>query len=264
MLYHVIARPLLTEHSAVLRTYVALGLYSNVQRAAYPSIDTIATDINMDPRSVYRAIDRLETLGLLSVIRSPGKPNHYVMLSPGDDGFLTPDTRVTGAASTPDTHVTPPLTPMSPEQDGLNKKKESSSAEKESIRDNGRSSVGAESTTPPPTPAPQKKSTDKPMTRLAREEADSYWQEERVKHFFLEIRKLYPRTLDRGQEMEAFRKTVGAKIVQHPDLDTQIWNGLHAWIAYWQKEGTETRFIPHFSTWINGERWDAKPTGVTT
>jgi hypothetical protein len=122
--------------------------------------------------------------------------------------------------------------------------------------------VGAERGSPPPSPSPTKQSTDKLHTRLARERGHPYWQDEKVLAFFEEIRKLYPRTLDRGQEMEAWRKTVGDRL--STGVDVAIWDGLQAWLALWKKEGTEMKFIPHFATWINGERWDSVPKGVTS
>lgn len=86
---------------------------------AWPSIDTLARYVGVDPRTVQRHRARLVELGYLTVhvqqggtARTPdaARPNLYVLhrvtpTSPGDTHVTPPG----------DTHVTPRVTPMSPE-----------------------------------------------------------------------------------------------------------------------------------------------------
>ena len=39
--------------------------------------------------------------------------------------------------------------------------------------------------------------------------------------------------------------------------------GAEAWAAYWRREGTEEKFIPHAATWLNNERWLVPPPATT-
>lgn len=65
---------------ADLAVVIDLSTYLNSKRGdAWPSIDTIATDINRNRSTVFRSLKRLEELSLIKVIHARGrnKSNHY-------------------------------------------------------------------------------------------------------------------------------------------------------------------------------------------
>lgn len=63
----------------------------------------------------------------------------------------------------------------------------------------------------------------------------------------------YPRTTAKPRARKAW-KTATAKSEANVIL-----SGLSDWIAFWRASGTEERFIPHPSTWLNGECWNDTP-----
>lgn len=68
--------------------------------------------------------------------------------------------------------------------------------------------------------------------------------------FFLAFWQAYPRRIGKGDARAAFTK---AATRNDPNLIVQ------AALAYAQhvlETGTEQKFIPHASTWLNGERWE--------
>lgn len=60
----------------------------------------------------------------------------------------------------------------------------------------------------------------------------------------------YPRKVGKQAAAKAFTKAL-----RHTDADTIV-AGLAAAVAGWTACGTESRFIPHPSTWLNEGRWD--------
>lgn len=78
------------------------------------SMATMANDIGMTKRSVMRAIDELESMNVISVERSAGRPSKVGIRPVGEwqrgDTHVTSDTSVTS-----DTDVTTGVTPMSPQ-----------------------------------------------------------------------------------------------------------------------------------------------------
>ena len=73
---------------------------------------------------------------------------------------------------------------------------------------------------------------------------------------FADFWMLYPRKLDRARAAVAFKKAVKA------DGLGAIGEGLAAWLGYWRGNGTEERFVPHATTWLNQQRWrDSPPSG---
>lgn len=59
---------------------------------------------------------------------------------------------------------------------------------------------------------------------------------------------IYPRKIDKKRALKAYN---AAKPAAQPLLD-----GARRWAAYWTKDGTDERFIPHAATWLNNERWN--------
>lgn len=60
----------------------------------------------------------------------------------------------------------------------------------------------------------------------------------------------YPRKVSKGTARKAWAKALK---LASPDA---IMAGLNNSIAFWEREATATTFIPHASTWLNGERWE--------
>jgi hypothetical protein len=73
---------------------------------------------------------------------------------------------------------------------------------------------------------------------------------------FPEFWAAYPRKIGKGQARKAYAKAV--KMVPHDE----IMFGLSQ-----QRPGMESKeaqFVPHASTWLNGERWDDEPEEPTS
>lgn len=62
------------------RVYARLVRYESLQRSGscWPGQETLAADCRVSKRAVQRALDELDTFGLIKVI--PGRPNRYVLL----------------------------------------------------------------------------------------------------------------------------------------------------------------------------------------
>ena len=63
--------------------------------------------------------------------------------------------------------------------------------------------------------------------------------------------KAYPRRVGKGAARKAYEKAIK---IATPD---EIMAGLIRQLAYYATR--EQQFIPHPSTWLNGERWDDEP-----
>lgn len=68
--------------------------------------------------------------------------------------------------------------------------------------------------------------------------------------FFLAFWQAYPRRIGKGDARAAFTK---AATRNDPNLIVQA---ALAYAKHVAEEGTEQKFIPHASTWLNGERWE--------
>ncbi|MBO0732301.1 MAG: helix-turn-helix domain-containing protein, partial [Acidimicrobiaceae bacterium] len=68
-----------TAHHVLLQ----LAAHTNVDGRAWPSIATIARETRLDPRTVRRAIRRLEDAELVKVGHRVGRTPEYVFPNPG-------------------------------------------------------------------------------------------------------------------------------------------------------------------------------------
>lgn len=68
--------------------------------------------------------------------------------------------------------------------------------------------------------------------------------------FFLAFWQAYPRRIGKGDARTAFNK---AAAKADPNMIVQA---ALAYAKHVMAEGTEQKFIPHASTWLNGERWE--------
>ena len=73
------------------------------------------------------------------------------------------------------------------------------------------------------------------------------WQEA----FDADFWPLYPRKVCKAQAITTWHR------VEPRDQETldAICVCLEKYVAHWREEGTERRFIPHASTWLNQQRW---------
>lgn len=60
----------------------------------------------------------------------------------------------------------------------------------------------------------------------------------------------YPRKVSKPAARNAY-----GRAAKRTDV-ALIADGLELWIGVWKRDGTEDQFIPHASTWLNGERWN--------
>ena len=63
--------------------------------------------------------------------------------------------------------------------------------------------------------------------------------------------KLYPRKVAKKKAESIYLKKATDK-----EIEQSMFDGLRKYIAKWEAEGQEKEYIPHASTWLNGERWE--------
>ena len=64
---------------------------------------------------------------------------------------------------------------------------------------------------------------------------------------FEDFWSLYPRRVARAAALKAWKRL-------SPEVQLQAFSALIDWERIWRRRG-EPEFIPHASTWLNGERW---------
>lgn len=64
----------------------------------------------------------------------------------------------------------------------------------------------------------------------------------------------YPRRVGKGNAWKAWQKL-------SPDDQVQAWKKIPEQAKAWHNAETETRFIPHPATWLNGRRWEDETPG---
>jgi hypothetical protein len=104
----------------------------------------------------------------------------------------------------------------------------------------------------------------KPMTPLAREQAEAYWSQGRNLAAFEAIREKHPKALDLLAEMGAWRRTVGDR--GDEQFLRMVWHAIHDWNSHWTMANTAMQHIPSFKNWIERELWASAPkqgAGVT-
>jgi hypothetical protein len=121
-------------------TWCAIASFRfNGQSTCFPGMKKIRDRLGLSrcKRQILRSIQKLTDLGFLEIVKKEnGRPNEYRPSLPVTPvSLVTPeaplppqasDTHVTGdVQDTSDVHVTPPVTPMSPEEDVLKKIKNS-------------------------------------------------------------------------------------------------------------------------------------------
>ena len=90
-------------------------------------------------------------------------------------------------------------------------------------------------------------------TKGAQEEEQRDTSSTDVDGEFAAFWELYPNKVSKPHALKAWRKAR-----RSADAPAVI-AGLAPWLARWKAEQTEKKFIPHASTWLNGERWTDAP-----
>lgn len=88
------------------------------------------------------------------------------------------------------------------------------------------------------TPAPRHSTPGHDST--ANEEFDRFWS-------------AYPRKVDKAKAKDKWKQACKKLNPEELISEAQRWAGI------WEKAGTEQQFIPHPTTWLNGERWNDEP-----
>ena len=71
--------------------------------------------------------------------------------------------------------------------------------------------------------------------------------DDRVDYYFDPLWGIYPRKVGKGQAKQAFKKAI--KKIEFYDLLPKLMGYVEA------LEGKDKQYMPHLSTWLNGERW---------
>jgi len=98
------------------------------------------------------------------------------------------------------------------------------------------------------------------MTRISlvrMQEEGTTLKDEWLEAFEQDFWPLYPRKACKSDARKAWLKIRP----QEQKLLDELIAGLGRWRAYWESEGTETRFICHASRWLNGRRWEDELDG---
>ena len=73
--------------------------------------------------------------------------------------------------------------------------------------------------------------------------------------YFETFYSLYPRKVNKKKAQEKYYSIL-KKSKSPEETANDILEGLKRYIDFWEKEKTEQQFIPHPTTWLNGERWN--------
>lgn len=72
---------------------------------------------------------------------------------------------------------------------------------------------------------------------------------------FSEFYNSYPLKVNKKKAQDKYLSIL--KKAKNPDEKAdEILTGLKRYVAFWEKSKTEKQFIPHPTTWLNGERWN--------
>lgn len=82
---------------------------------------------------------------------------------------------------------------------------------------------------------------------LGKETNISSSDDDGVDYYFDQLWGIYPRKVGKGQARQAFRKA--AKKIEFYDLLPKLMGYVET------LEGKDKQYMPHLSTWLNGERW---------
>lgn len=199
---------------------------------SWPSIGTIARKASISPRSAQRYVARLAAEGWITIqaqqggtieMRDDRRPNLYEINLE----------RLNGAtAETPRHGVTTACHGVTDSTHGV--------TDRASRGDNS-NSHGVTPMSPKPSLEPY---IEPPITKHSRINTfDTFWAR-------------YPRKVGKRN---AARRWYGLK----PDQQAAALAAIDAHVAHWQRNRTETRFIPHPATWLNAERWNDVLTSDT-
>jgi hypothetical protein len=221
------------------------------QRRAWPSVATIAEAEGLGRRSVQRSLHRLRELGLIDIEHAGGgyrATTCYVLrMSPERalERELWDDERGATVAPHPDG-----------ERGATDDTRGATDGERGATDDTRGATVA---------PKPVKnlevtrkgnlkpRSTDLERVRPEVVPAPSPNGSVSDPEGFREFWSAYPNHQKRSEAVKSFRRAV---LRDGPD---RIAAGLETWVRYWAADGTEQRFIPHPTTWLNQNRYEDTP-----
>ena len=209
---------------------------------SWPSIETLAAYAEVSERQAKRLVRELVRMRLIDVEYNGGgdhrtpvdrRPNRYDIIgrvvtdARGRSWFEPAPDDDDDDGPRDDTDDTPD---DGPRDDTDDTRGGTSTTERDDIDD----THGMTSTSPEPAP-----STDPEPVR-EKSAFDRFWL-------------AYPHKVGRLDAEQAFADMVDATAV------TTVMANLQQWVDYWQAMRTETRFIPHPTTWLRKRRFDEHP-----
>ena len=210
--------------------WVVAAHADNATGEAFPSVARIAELTHLGRRSVIRSLRHLEAARLLGVARGGHGPGDFSRYFLGEKGChqatlfeAAKGATESGKGATDDTlRVSPGALELSEEL----------SEELTRVR-------GEPVVTNNKVPAKQDR---RPAVAASVEPPG-----------FRDFWSTYPRRIARVEAVKSYRRAV------ERDGPHAIVAGLAAWSAHWRAEGTDERFIPHATTWLNQSRYLDSP-----
>ena len=110
------------------------------------------------------------------------------------------------------------------------------------------------------------KTNSKVNVSEAEEEVDKNKNKSNICAYFETFYSLYPRKVNKKKAQEKYYSIL-KKSKSPEETANDILEGLKRYIDFWERDKTELQFIPHPTTWLNGERWNddiisAKPKKI--
>ena len=207
-----------------LAVWVAIAARAWAGAPSFPSYATIATDAGVSPRTVPRSVDRLVAAKLLSKQRRWRRGDHVSIGAPGDGTGWSETSGIFTVWMTP-ADVADPPGGYAPQRRGgtphsVGGVRPTAYLNKTNEEDNLKQEGRASAETGTP-----------PLF-------DEWWEK-------------YPRKIGKRAAERAWRAAV-----KRVDPET-ILVGLDAQLAVFAQ--TDPQFVPHPSTWLNGDRWGDTP-----
>tara|TARA_R100001086_G_scaffold238371_2_gene163063 strand:- start:865 stop:1728 length:864 start_codon:yes stop_codon:yes gene_type:complete len=227
---------------------LALADHADAAGRCYPSIARLAQRTGLSPRSIQASIKKLHAEGYIDVEMNAGKrgTNVYVLrLTPA--GSAPPKkAHPAGDSPHPRNSCTPTPAAAAPEPSSKRQKQSGKNPLTPSINMQG-------DQLPKPFADPKKFGADgKRLNKVKGGLADGYADPEAE---FEAVYQHYPRKTALGAARKAWIKA------RRIATFSEITGPLFQWIPL--QRGTDTKFIPYFSTWLNEERWEDDQSHAT-
>lgn len=200
--------------------------------AAFPSVDRLAQLLGRSDDTIRRSVRRLERVGAVQVVErfdDGGRQTSNLYRLASDRPFDAAPMRGRSRTAAGDVPRT-------------------------AAGDEAR--TGARGTRARGTRATGKRDTTAPLPGLPAAEPAADGTLAPGSDPFASFWSRYPRKTGRAEAVRAFgARGCGARLAA-------VLDGLDRWVAYWQAEQTEERFIPHAATWLRDDRWSQQPPAL--